>query len=76
MKKNLLLAAFCGGMVVLTGCAPTVAEIVEMHNKDLVAGKFDTSMPHTESVRETQLHLINLLPRLMSFLQNTVLTLL
>jgi hypothetical protein len=38
MKKNLLLAAFCGGMVVLTGCAPTVAEIVEMHNKDLVAG--------------------------------------
>ncbi len=50
MKKNLLLAAFCGGMVVLTGCAPTVAEIVEMHNKDLVAGKFDTSMPHMQEL--------------------------
>ena len=50
MKKNLLLAAFYGGMVILTGCAPTVAEIVEMYNKDLVAGKFDTSMPHMQEL--------------------------
>lgn len=50
MKKRILFATLCGGMVVLTGCAPTVAEIVEMHNKDLVAGKFDTSMPHMQKL--------------------------
>ena len=50
MKKSLLFAAFCGGLVYLTGCGPTVAEITEMHNKDLVAGNFTQSMPHMEKL--------------------------
>ena len=50
MKKSIFAAVFCSILAVLTGCAPSVAEIVEMYNKDLITGKFDTSMPYMQEL--------------------------
>ena len=50
MKKLFVLTALSGSLIALTGCGPTVAEIAEMHNKDLIAGKFETSMPHMQEL--------------------------
>ena len=44
--RNFLFVLFAAGMLLTAGCGPSVAEIMAMHDQDLLTNNFNSSLPY------------------------------
>ncbi|MBQ7694717.1 MAG: hypothetical protein IJT50_06290 [Lentisphaeria bacterium] len=48
--KKFLFVLFAAGMLLTAGCGPTVAEIMAMHDQDLLTNNFNSSLPYMKGL--------------------------